>query len=55
MTVQANTVESIASGGAITTLTGSIGQVYAGTVNGQVVAPTIAPSRIRISPITRST
>jgi hypothetical protein len=41
VTVQTNTVEVIASGGAVTTLTGATGQVFAGTVNGAVIAPVI--------------
>jgi hypothetical protein len=39
VTVQTNTVETIGSSGAITTETGALGQVYAGVVNGTVVAP----------------
>ena len=51
VTVQANTVESIASSGAITTETGAIGQVYAGTVNGTVIAPASRPADVSESAV----
>ena len=41
VTVQSNPVEVIGSGGAVTTLSGATSQVYAGTVNGNVIAAAI--------------
>ncbi len=41
VTLQGNTVQLIAAGGAKTTLAGATSQVYAGTVNGTVMAPAI--------------
>ena len=50
VTVQTNTVEVIGSGGGITTLSGATGQVYAGTVNGTVIAPRIAQQSYQNQP-----
>ena len=50
VTVQANSVEVIGSGGAVTTVTGATGQVYAGTVNGTVIAPAIAQQSYQNQP-----
>ena len=50
VTVQANSVEVIGSGGAVTTVIGATGQVYAGTVNGTVIAPVIAQQSYQNQP-----
>jgi len=46
----ANSVEEIGAGGKPTILNGAIGQVYAGTVNGTVVATVIAPQTYQNQP-----
>ena len=50
VTVQTNSVEVIGSGGAVTTVFGATSQVYAGTVNGTVIAPAIAQQSYQNQP-----
>jgi hypothetical protein len=50
VTVQTNTVEVISSSGATTTETGALGQVYAGVVNGAVIAPEVAQQTYQNQP-----
>jgi hypothetical protein len=50
VTVQTNTVEVIGSGGAVTTVIGATSQVYAGIVNGTVIAPRIAQQSYQNQP-----
>ncbi len=50
MTVHANSVKEIGSDGTAKTITGATGQVYAGIVNGTVIAPVIAPETYQNQP-----
>ena len=50
VTVHANSVEEIGSGGTAKIIAGATGQVYAGIVNGTVVAPVIAPQTYQNQP-----
>jgi hypothetical protein len=50
VTIQANSVEVIGSGGAVTAVIGATSQVYAGIVNGTVVAPAIAQQSYQNQP-----
>ena len=54
VTVQANSVETIAANGTVTTDSGLSGQVYAGIVNGVVDAPELTPETYNNRPTIRS-